>query len=52
VAYSVFSHRSKEATDGWVAEFHRILKPGGMVATTTRGRWFFDYCRSFHNRGG
>ncbi|TCH99677.1 glycosyltransferase [Roseococcus sp. SYP-B2431] len=47
VAYSVFSHLSQEATDGWVREFHRILKPGGMVAMTTRGRWFFEYCRSF-----
>jgi SAM-dependent methyltransferase len=44
--YSVFSHLSKDACDSWMREFHRILQPGGMVALTTRGRFFFDYCAS------
>jgi SAM-dependent methyltransferase len=43
VGYSVFSHLSEAACRAWIAEFARILKPGGMAALTTRGRWFFDY---------
>ena len=46
VGYSVFSHLSEAACRAWVAEFARLLKPGGMAALTTRGRWFFDYARS------
>ena len=42
VAYSVFSHLSEEAGVSWINEFNRILRPGGMLAVTTRGRWFFD----------
>jgi SAM-dependent methyltransferase len=41
--YSVFSHLSEAACRAWIAEFARILKPGGVIALTTRGRWFFDY---------
>ena len=47
VGYSVFSHLSEEACHRWMREFHRILRPGGMLALTTRGRFFFDYCQSF-----
>jgi SAM-dependent methyltransferase len=43
VGYSVFSHLSEASCRAWIGEFARILKPGGMVAVTTRGRWFFDY---------
>ena len=43
VGYSVFSHLSESACHAWIGEFARVLKPGGMVAVTTRGRWFFDY---------
>jgi SAM-dependent methyltransferase len=46
VGYSVFSHLSEEACRAWMKEFHRLLRPGGLVALTTRGRWFFDYCES------
>jgi SAM-dependent methyltransferase len=46
VSYSVFSHLSETACRAWIAEFARILKPGGMVALTTRGRWFFDHAAS------
>jgi SAM-dependent methyltransferase len=46
VGYSVFSHLSEAACRAWMAEFARVLKPGGMVALTTRGRWFFDYAAS------
>ncbi len=44
--YSVFSHLSEAACLAWISEFARILKPGGMAALTTRGRWFFDYAAS------
>lgn len=43
-AYSVFSHLSEKATLAWMAEFERILKPGGVVAFTTRHESFFDFC--------
>jgi glycosyltransferase involved in cell wall biosynthesis/SAM-dependent methyltransferase len=46
IAYSVFSHLSHDACDAWMREFHRIVRPGGMIAVTTRGRWFFDYCEA------
>ncbi|KQZ56368.1 MULTISPECIES: class I SAM-dependent methyltransferase [unclassified Lysobacter] len=43
-SYSVFSHLSEAACQAWMQEFARILKPGGMVAFTTRHETFFDYC--------
>lgn len=46
VGYSVFSHLSEKACFEWMKEFSRIVKPGGVVALTTRGRPFFDYCES------
>lgn len=50
--YSVFSHLSEAACRAWVKEFYRILRPDGMVAVTTRGRWFFDYCFGLKGRVG
>lgn len=44
VGYSVFSHLSEAACRAWIKEFYRIARPDGVVALTTRGRWFFDYC--------
>jgi ubiquinone/menaquinone biosynthesis C-methylase UbiE len=46
VGYSVFSHLSEMACHQWMEEFKRILKTGGTVALTSRGRPFFDYCIS------
>ena len=37
-AYSVFSHLSEKAANAWIAEFARILAPGGIVCVTTRPR--------------
>ncbi len=51
VGYSVFSHLSEDACTSWMQEFHRILQPGGIVAVTTRGRPFFDYCESLKGGG-
>jgi SAM-dependent methyltransferase len=50
VGYSVFSHLSEKACASWMREFYRILVPGGMVALTTRGRPFFDYCESLKGK--
>ena len=50
VGYSVFSHLSEQACLEWMKEFHRITKPGALVALTTRGRPFFDYCESLRGK--
>lgn len=47
-AYSVFSHLSETAFLAWMREFGRILKPGGIVAFTTRNEGFIDYCESLN----
>ena len=52
VGYSVFSHLSEESCLSWIREFSRILRPGGMIGLTTRGRWFFDYCESLKSNHG
>ncbi|MDB6062782.1 MAG: methyltransferase, type 12 [Verrucomicrobiaceae bacterium] len=51
VGYSVFSHLSEEACASWMQEFHRLLAPGGMIALTTRGRNFFDFCEGLKGEG-
>jgi SAM-dependent methyltransferase len=45
-SYSVFSHLSEDAHKKWLLEFYRILKPGGLLIATTRGRHFIEYCDS------
>lgn len=45
VGYSVFSHLSEKACYEWMKEFHKITAPGAVLALTTRGRPFFDYCK-------
>ena len=42
-AYSVFSHLSEEVHWEWVQELHRVLRPGGILAVTTRPREFIDH---------
>jgi len=44
-AYSVFSHLSERAFLAWMSEFHRVLRPGGILAFTTRSEVFLDYCQ-------
>jgi SAM-dependent methyltransferase len=51
VGYSVFSHLSEATCKNWMKEFHRLLAPGGIVALTTRGRPFLDYCESLRGKG-
>jgi SAM-dependent methyltransferase len=50
-AYSVFSHLSERAHLEWLAEFKRILKPGGLVIATTRSREFIFTCAETRDRG-
>lgn len=52
VSYSVFSHLSEQACAQWMQEFARLLKPGGIVAWTTRHDSFFDFCRWAKEQGG
>ena len=49
-AYSVFSHLSEAAFLAWLHEFSRILRPGGIIAFTTRNEEFLDYCASLNSR--
>jgi SAM-dependent methyltransferase len=51
IAYSVFSHLSERACADWMQEFARLLKPGGVVAWTTRHDSFFDFCRWARDQG-
>lgn len=48
--YSVFSHLSEEAHTSWIKEFHRILKPGGVVIATTRPRDFVERCAQLREK--
>ncbi len=50
VAYSVFSHLSEDNSFAWIREFARILKPGGVVAITTRYRDFFLYLQQLRQQ--
>jgi len=44
-AFSVFSHLSEMASNKWISEFHRVLKPGGHIIVTVQGRSFIDFCK-------
>ena len=51
-AYSVFSHLSERAHLLWIEELIRLLKPGGILLVTTRGRDFIALCHSLRDRTG
>ena len=40
---SVFTHFRQSLQDAWLAELHRILKPGGVCLVTTHGRTTIEY---------
>jgi SAM-dependent methyltransferase len=50
-SYSVFSHLSESAHALWLSEFARILRPGGLLIATTRGRDFISYCARLRSKG-
>jgi len=41
-ALSVFSHLPEERAEPWLAELHRVLKPGGLLIVTTHGLTALD----------
>jgi SAM-dependent methyltransferase len=43
-SFSVFSHLSEEMHNKVLAELSRLLKPGGLLVVTTRGREFIEAC--------
>ena len=47
--FSVFSHLSEAAHLGWLAEFQRILRPGGVLVATTWPRSFIEDCVTFRD---
>ena len=47
-AFSVFSHLSEEAHLRWLAEFRRLLRPGGVAILTTRPRGFIHEAARLH----
>jgi SAM-dependent methyltransferase len=49
-AYSVFSHLSEETHLAWIEEFCRVLRPGGLLVATTRGRAYLDVCANLRNQ--
>jgi SAM-dependent methyltransferase len=49
-AYSVFSHLAESVAGKWIAEFARVLAPGGVLLATTQRRAFLDVCASFHGK--
>ncbi len=49
VAFSVFSHLPERVATPWIAEFLRVLKPGGIVVGTTQSRSFIDLCEQMRN---
>jgi 2-polyprenyl-3-methyl-5-hydroxy-6-metoxy-1,4-benzoquinol methylase len=46
-SYSVFSHLSEELHLSWLAEFERILKPDGILLSTTLPRQFIKQSGEF-----
>lgn len=51
-AYSVFSHLSEDAHLKWLDEFHRILRPGGLVIATTWERDLIVRCAQLRANPG
>jgi SAM-dependent methyltransferase len=48
-SYSVFSHLSEDAHLRWLAEFNRLLKPGGLLIATTWPRSLIVRCAEVRN---
>ena len=42
--FSLFSHLNEPTARHIIQEFHRMLKPGGLVVLTSRGKVFMQHC--------
>ena len=51
-SFSVFSHLSETVHHQWLLEFNRLLRPGGLLITTTMGRQFIEYCSTLRQAQG
>jgi cyclopropane fatty-acyl-phospholipid synthase-like methyltransferase len=45
IGYSVFSHLNEQVSTGWIHEFARLLRPGGLACITTHGVGILDYAQ-------
>ncbi len=45
-AFSLFSHLNESTAKQILQEFHRMLKPGGLVVVTSRGKAFMKHCEN------
>lgn len=43
-SWSTFSHLDEFLASHWMREFHRLLKPDGLVVFTTQSRRFLSFC--------
>ncbi len=50
ISWSVFSHLDEFYATRWVEEFHRLLRPGGLVLITTQSRRFIQFCSEMRVR--
>ena len=51
ISWSVFtSHLDEFLSMRWIEEFHRLLKPGGLLLLTTQGRRFIAFCAEMRLR--
>ena len=41
-ALSIFTHLTTELAERWLAEMHRVIRPGGMLWFTTHGESLID----------
>jgi SAM-dependent methyltransferase len=46
IAISVFTHLTAELERRWIAELHRVLRPGGRLLLSTRGTAWVDHLTS------
>lgn len=52
ISFSVFSHLSEASHWRWLEELHRVMRPGGVAALTTRGRFHIDLFERNRRQGG